>query len=103
MSEYPYTVVEPIYPWGFQFHEPRGSRRAAPIHWINLQLSKAFHLGPTNLTLIGSVMNLLDDEQVTSVCEGYWGCTIDEEHYELDEPIFYMQPRHYEMGVRVEF
>ena len=103
MSEYPYTVVEPIFPWGNRFHEPRGNRRAGAISWIDLQLSKSFQLGPTSLILIGSIMNLLDDEQVTWVCDGYYGCYINDERYEIDEPMFYTQPRHYELGVRVKF
>jgi outer membrane receptor protein involved in Fe transport len=103
MSEYPYTVVEPIFPWGDRFHEPRGNRRAGAVHWIDLQLSQSFQLGSASLTLVGTIRNLLDDEQVTRVCDGYYGCTIDEQHYELDEPMFYTYPRRYELGVRVEF
>ena len=103
MSEYPYTVVEPIYPYGDRFREPRGSRRAAAIHWIDLQLSKTFQVGPTDLSLIGTVTNLLDDEQVIRVCDGYYGCVIDGEEYNLDEPMFFMQPRSYELGVRMTF
>lgn len=103
MSEFPYTVVEPIYPWGNRYHEPRGNRRAGQNSWLNLQLSKSFESGRARLTVIGTVLNLLDDEQVAAVCDGYWGCRIDDVDYELDEPIQYTQPRRYEFGVRVKF
>ncbi|MDH3254451.1 MAG: TonB-dependent receptor [Acidobacteriota bacterium] len=103
MSEFPYTVVEPIYPWGNRYHEPRGNRRAGQNSWLNLQLSKSFEPGRARLTVIGTVLNLLDDEQVAAVCDGYWGCRIKDVRYELDEPMLYTQPRHYEFGVRIEF
>jgi len=103
MSEYPYTVVEPVFPYGDRFHEPRGSRRAAAVHWIDLQLSKSFSMGPTSLTLIGTILNVLGQEQVTRVCDGYYGCEIEGREYELDDPMFFMQPRHYELGVRMTF
>lgn len=60
-------VVEAVFPWVFQIHEPRGSRSSVALYPANLQFSKSFHLGPTGLTLIRSIMNLLGEEQVVAV------------------------------------
>lgn len=87
-------------PVGEEFVEPRGSRSGDSFAQVDLQLSKTFALGPVDLTLIGSVLNLLDSENGTAVCEYVTGCggTLAP-----GATTAWQQPRHYELGARLTF
>ena len=78
---------------------PRGSREGDSWSQLDVQLSKGFHLGPTRLQLIGAVLNLLDSENATEVCEFVRGCG----EFEMGDATEWQQPRRYELGVRLEF
>ena len=48
--------------------------------------------------LIGAVFNVLNDEQVTTVCARVEGCAGG---LELDAATAYVQPRRFEAGIRL--
>jgi hypothetical protein len=102
MSEFPWTPRR-FAAWGDYFTEPRGSRRAGKVYWLDLQLSKAVTLGPANVELIGAVNNVLNDEHVIFVCDLVYGCDLDDEHIEMGGPLAFTLPRSYEFGIRLEF
>jgi hypothetical protein len=86
------------------FDEPRGSRRAEDNYQIDLQVSKQFKVGRLNVSLIGSINNLLSSERVTAVCTLTEGCADDRgNEYVLGQPTDWQNPRNYELGFRVEF
>jgi len=83
--------------YGHVFFEPRGSRRGEPNFQFDLQLSKGFVLGSTQLQLFLTVLNLLSSEQPVEYESGVlqvlpWGT-----------PLEYQLPRRWEVGVRLEF
>jgi len=47
----------------------------------------------------GAVLNLFDSENATYVCDWNTGCG----EFEMGDALEWQQPRHYELGVRVEF
>ena len=85
--------------------EPRGSREGDSNHQIDLQLSKGFTAGRMRFVLIGTVLNALNSEQPTDVCEHISGCGFDENEtpIEMGDPTNWQTPRRYEVGFRVEF
>jgi outer membrane receptor protein involved in Fe transport len=100
-SEFAYDVVVNADPYGLEFIEARGSRRANENYGLNVDLRKAFQVGDDlRFELIATVNNVFDDEQVTAVCEDLEGCggTID-----LGDPTTFGRPRSYEAGFRVTF
>ncbi|HSN57176.1 MAG TPA: carboxypeptidase regulatory-like domain-containing protein [Candidatus Sulfomarinibacteraceae bacterium] len=86
--------------YGFYYTEPRGNRKGADNTWLDLQLAKGFHVGPTHFELIVSVLNVLSREQVTGVCTFVTGCG---QEFELGEPTSWDDPRRWEVGLRLTF
>ncbi len=87
--------------YGRIFTERRGSREANDRYGMNLQVSKGFGFGrDMRLEVIGAVFNVLDDEQVTTVCTRVEGCSGG---IKLDAATAYVQPRRFEAGLRFEF
>jgi len=90
--------------YGVEFLEPRGSRRLPHFHQWDLQLQKEFPIGPVRFSVIGSVFNVLNSEIAISR-NGSVGTT---DLSNPDNPQFnvnnaYQRPRHYEVGLRLEF
>lgn len=98
-SAYRFDVLEAADPYGDQFLEPRGSGEANDLYRLDLQVAKGFELGALRLELIGAVLNALDDEQVTEVCDQVTGCA----NVSLGGPLEFRQPRFYEAGFRIEW
>ena len=93
-----------IPPWGSWYVEPRGSQKANANHQLDLQVSKGFTLGRTRLVLIGSVINALDNEEITAVCGSVSGCTnTDGDFVDTGGPTDWQTPMRFELGFRVEF
>jgi len=91
-------------PYGIEFTEPRGSLEGADYPWLDLQFSKGFRIGPTDLELIVSVLNVLSQETVTWVCEEITGCgEIGGVPVELGDPVSWETPRSWEVGFRLTF
>jgi hypothetical protein len=86
-------------PYGSYFTEPRGSQEGASDTWLDLQFTKGFRIGPTQLDLIVSVLNVLSREEVTWVCEEVTGCG----DFELGEAMDWNTPRAWEVGFRLTF
>ncbi len=121
-SPFVYTPWHWGEPYGRVHDAPRGSLEANENHLLDLQVSRAFRFGRgrdaadddhdhghvhhrehehgLRFRLMASVYNLLDDEQVESVCALSSGCF---EGSGLGEPTLYRQPRRFEVGVRLEF
>ena len=76
-----------------------GSRKLGSRHQIDLQVGKEFTVAAARVKLIGKVINVLDREHPTAVCEFVTGCG----GFELGEALAWQQPRRYELGVRLEF
>ncbi len=101
----PYTVTVPSDVAGSIFLEPRGSRRLPHYSQWDLQIQKDLPLGPLRLSLIGTVYNVLDTENPIARA-GNVGASGTPEHpanpqFNLDTA--WQHPRHYEVGVRIEF
>lgn len=86
-----------------RFVEPRGSREGNSNYQLDLQLSKAFDLGPIDLSLIGSVLNVLSSERPITRCNDVSGCTVGSDAVELGDPIAWQRPRSYQAGLRIVF
>ena len=86
-------------PYGVIFTEPRGSREANSSYQVDLQIAKGFKVGAVRMQLIGTVLNLLDSERPIQVCESVTGCGAAA----TGAPMNWQQPRHYEVGLRLEF
>ncbi len=95
----PLDVTDPTLPYDAVFVEPRGNREAGSYTQVDLQLAKAFQLGPVRLSAIGSVLNLFGTERVTGVCAYTTGCGAVQQ----GEALSWQQPRRYEIGFRAEF
>ena len=85
------------------FVERRGSRQGNETYQLDLQLAKAFAVGGVDLSLIGSVFNVLDTERPTRRCEDVSGCAVGDDVVGLGDPIVWQRPRSYQAGVRVVF
>jgi hypothetical protein len=101
----PYTVTVPSHVSGSVFLEPRGSRRLPHYSQWDLQIQKDLPFGPLRLSLIGTVYNVLDTENPIARA-GNVGAAGTPEHptnpkFNLDTA--WQHPRHYEVGVRIEF
>ena len=102
------------------FHEPRGTTVTKSVFNVDLSVSKAFTVGPTDMSLIFSIYNIFDREldntfnstafRVTDedsgigqpVYEG--GPDVDPTYYvPIGQPLSYRLPRRYELGFRVTF
>ena len=90
----------PDIPYGDEFTEPRGSRRANSNYQLDVQASKGFKVGAANLELILVVYNLLNSERVTDVCDRVEGCGAG---IAMGDPTSWQFPRRFEAGFRVEF
>jgi hypothetical protein len=98
-SPFPYSKITPAL--GDRLYlAPRGSFRATSSYNVNLEIRKGFQIGPVRSEVIGSVLNLLGTEEVTSVCENALGCGGS---ILWGDATGFTQPRHYELGVRVYF
>lgn len=108
--------------YGRVFDAPRGSFEANENHLVDFQVSRAFRFGRggdddhddhdhghihhrehghgVRARLMASVYNLLDEEQVLSVCTLSSGCY---QGSGVGEPTVYREPRRFEIGVRLEF
>ena len=96
------TATEAQY--GIEFLEPRGSRRLPHFSQWDAQIQKEFPIGPVRFSVIGSVFNILNTEIAISR-NGSVGTT---DLANPDNPQFnvnnaYQRPRHYEVGLRLEF
>lgn len=98
-SAYRFDVLQPGDPYGDEFLESRGSGEANDLYRLDLQVAKGFQLGGIRLELIGAVLNALDDEQVTTVCDQVTGCG----DVTLGGALQFRQPRFYEAGFRIEW
>lgn len=101
-SDYRYDAVRALQPpsYGDEYVEPRGSRKGNETYNVDFQLSKGFTFGPIRAQLIGSVNNLLNDEQVIERCDRVTGCGGG---IGFTDPENYSTPRRYEAGFRLEF
>jgi hypothetical protein len=95
----PYSRIVDGMPYGQQFEEPRGSRKADSLHQLDLQVSKGFRVGPTRFVLLGTVNNATNSQTGDDICGSVTGCG----EYDFGEAIEWQQPRRYELGFRVEF
>ncbi len=98
-SPFPYSKVTPALT-DVEYLAPRGAFRANSTFNISLEVRKSFPIGPLHGEVIGSVLNLLGTEQVTSVCENALGCGGS---IAWGGATGYTQPRHYEVGLRLVF
>jgi hypothetical protein len=90
--------------WGEWYVEPRGSQKANANYQLDLQVSKGFTIGRTRLVLIGTVLNALDDDEITGICSSVSGCTnTDGDHVDTGGPTDWQTPMRFELGFRVEF
>ncbi len=87
-----------------QFDEARGSRRANSNYQLDLQVSKGLRIGPVRSSLILTILNVLNTERPTGVCQAVDGCTAtDGTTAAQGDPTSWQQPRAFEVGFRVEF
>lgn len=92
--------------WGTVFAEPRGTSRTPNLHVFDVQLEKAFRVplagADLNLSVVGSVFNVLDEEQAVS-----FSSTTNPPPApppsSLRSPLTYQRPRNYQIGFRIEF
>jgi hypothetical protein len=82
---------------GTYYLEPPGRRRAGDLWQLDLELSKGFTIGRTNLRALVTVINATSEEAPirwtgNPFSSRGWGA-----------PTRYQQPRRYEVGFRVEF
>ncbi len=102
------------------FHEPRGETETKSVWNADLSVTKAFTVGPTDMSVIFTVYNLFGQEQdrtfnqtafrVTDEDTGLGepvfedGPDADPTYYiPIGKPLTYWQPRRYELGFRVTF
>ena len=125
-SDFPFSVTDAgAFPYGEEFLEPRGSRRANSNYNLDLELRKGFTFGNVRAQLIGTVENALSTERPLTVCGDVveTGDPADLEFggrffapacgtntrvtptrpFELGEALTFQQPRRYELGFRLEF
>lgn len=104
-SPFVYNVVDAAGSTGSsaRFVEPRGSREGNENYQLDLQLSRALDLGPVDLSLIGSVINVASSERPTARCGDISGCTVGADRVDLGDPIAWQRPRSYQAGVRIVF
>jgi hypothetical protein len=101
----PYTVTVPSDVAGSIFLEPRGSRRLPHYSQWDLQIQKDLPLGPLRASLIGTVYNVLDTE-IGIARAGNVGASGTPErptNPQFNFDTAWQHPRHYEVGVRIEF
>jgi outer membrane receptor protein involved in Fe transport len=85
--------------YGTEFLEPRGNYRASSNSQLDLSLTYRLKLGPLHTEIIGSVLNVLNTEQVSSICQDADGCGGKEWGQAND----WQNPRRFEVGFRIEF
>ncbi len=102
------------------FLEPRGNTVTKSTFNVDLSVTKAFTVGPTDMSLIFSVYNLFGREldrtfnqtafRITDEDSGLGepvyesGPDADPTYYiPIGKPLSYTQPRRYEVGFRVTF
>jgi Carboxypeptidase regulatory-like domain len=98
-SPFPYSKVTPAL-GDVEYLAPRGDFRANSIFNVNLEIRKDFLVSRLHCEAIGSVLNLLGTEQVSSVCENVLGCGGS---IPWGGATGFTQPRHYEVGLRLVF
>jgi Carboxypeptidase regulatory-like domain len=98
-SPFPYSKVTPAL-GDVQYLAARGDFRANSTFNVGLEVRKGFLVGPLHCEAIGSVLNLLGTEQVTSVCENVLGCGGS---IPWGGATGFTQPRHFEVGLRLVF
>jgi hypothetical protein len=97
---------DPEIPFGHEVHTlPRGTLEANDTYQLDLQVSKGFTVGNLRIELIGAVLNALDNEQPSEVCEFIGGCANPEGEglVNLGSATKWQVPRRYEVGLRLEF
>jgi hypothetical protein len=77
--------------------EPTGGRRAGDGWQLDLEFSKGFSFGQTNLRALVTVLNVFSEQAATS----WTSNPFDSRGWGV--PTSYQQPRRYEVGFRVEF
>jgi hypothetical protein len=106
-SGVPYNVTStnaPTAGYGVVFLEPRGSRRLPHFSQWDAQIQKDFDIGALRVGLIGSVFNILGTEIVTAKDGSVGDGTLeDPTNPRFNLPAAWQRPRHYEVGLRVEF
>ena len=101
----PYTVTVPSQIAGSIFLEPRGSRQLPHYSQWDLQIQKDLMLGPLRASLIGTCYNVLDTEIPTARDGnvGSSGTLQSPSNPRFNYDTAWQHPRHYEVGVRIEF
>ena len=102
------------------FLEPRGNTETKSTWNMDLSVTKAFTVGPTDMSVIFSIYNLFDREldntfnetafRVTSEDSGLGDPVYSEDtgavlnyYIPIGKPLSYRLPRRYELGFRVTF
>ena len=98
-SKFAYSKTRPVDPYGEQYVDPRGAFRADDTINLDLELRKAFQLGPLRTSLIATIQNVTSEESVTEVCENEDGCGA----VDFGGALNHARPRRYQVGLRVEF
>ena len=88
--------------YGVEYLEPRGNYRAGDNYQMDLSLTYRLNLGQVGVELIGSVVNVLDSERVTGVCQDIHGCGSNP-GVDFGVATAWQNPRRFELGFRVEF
>jgi hypothetical protein len=95
-SSFPYSKVTPAL-YDVEYLAPRGSFRGNGIYNVNVEIRKGIALRTVKSEFIGTVLNLLGTEQITSVCENALGCG---SNLPWGSATDFTLPRRYEIGVR---
>ena len=115
-----YCAVPGLYPLYEINHEPRGNTETKSVWNADLSVSKAFTVGPTDMSVILSVYNLFDRELDNSFNSTAFRVTSEESglgdpvyengpdedptfYIPIGQPLSYRYPRRYELGFRLTF
>ena len=100
-DDFAYNSLENVLPYSVRFDEPRGSRRANSNYQVDLELRKQFRLADrVDVSVIGSIFNLLDDERPVNICENINGCSGG---LVLGDATDFQDPQRFELGFRLVF
>lgn len=124
LSGAPYNRVVPTAPYGTEYVEARGSRRLPSLTTFDAEIRKSWSIKEkVDVSLIGTITNFFNFNSVTGVYTSDQGdvpidddgdgtpdrTVTDEPGDEIDldgdwgEPNGWQQPRHYEVGFRIEW
>jgi len=100
-SPFAYSKTRPAI-YDVLYLAPRGAFRANSNYNLNLEIRKGFTLGPVRTELIGTILNVIGQEQIIAVCENSAGCGAGGA-IPFGGATAFSVPRNYEVGVRFEF